>query len=44
MDVEVDVVDGVDAPEAPADAAEADDRLGALRLCCYGCHGSFRLA
>ena len=37
-------MDGVDAPEAPADAAEADDRLDALGLCCCCCHGSFRLA
>ena len=44
MDVEVDVMDGVDAPEAPADAAEADDRRGALGLCCCDGHGSFGLA
>src|SRR5688572_9959994 len=50
IDVEVDVSDGVDAPEAPADAAEADDRLGALGFCrcdgheCLGSSSSLRPA
>ena len=39
IDVEVDVPNCLNAPEAPADAAKADDRLGALGLCRCDGHG-----